>query len=67
MPDETKPSSLERSPGRVRRLAGDVVGTEQQTVDRARHQHFWFVDKTVSTGESITSRDMAMPALKRQQ
>src|SRR5438046_5154959 len=25
----------------------------------------WFVDKTVSTGGSITSRDMAMPALKK--
>src|SRR5437867_5881836 len=27
--------------------------------------NFWFVDKTVSTGGSITSRDMAMPALKK--
>jgi protein tyrosine phosphatase (PTP) superfamily phosphohydrolase (DUF442 family) len=27
--------------------------------------NFWFVDKTVSTGGSITSREMAMPALKR--
>jgi len=27
--------------------------------------NFWFVDKTVSTGGSITSRDIAMPALKK--
>jgi protein tyrosine phosphatase (PTP) superfamily phosphohydrolase (DUF442 family) len=27
--------------------------------------NFWFVDKTVSTGGSITARDMAMPALKK--
>src|SRR3989442_14145860 len=27
--------------------------------------NFWFVDKTVSTGGSITSRDMAMPALEK--
>src|SRR6267378_3144118 len=27
--------------------------------------NFWFVDKTVSTGGSITSRDLAMPALKK--
>ena len=27
--------------------------------------NFWFVDKTVSTGGSITSREMAMPALKK--
>src|SRR5690348_18227321 len=27
--------------------------------------NFWFVDKTISTGGSITSRDMAMPALKK--
>src|SRR5437667_7807145 len=27
--------------------------------------NFWFVDKTVSTGGSITSRDSAMPALKK--
>jgi protein tyrosine phosphatase (PTP) superfamily phosphohydrolase (DUF442 family) len=27
--------------------------------------NFWFVDKTVSTGGTIMSRDMAMPALKK--
>jgi protein tyrosine phosphatase (PTP) superfamily phosphohydrolase (DUF442 family) len=27
--------------------------------------NFWFVDKNVSTGGSITSREMAMPALKK--
>jgi protein tyrosine phosphatase (PTP) superfamily phosphohydrolase (DUF442 family) len=27
--------------------------------------NFWFVDKTVSTGGSITSRELAMPALKQ--
>src|SRR5438094_3310094 len=27
--------------------------------------NFWFVDKTVSTGGSITSRNLAMPALKK--
>src|SRR6266699_2512473 len=27
--------------------------------------NFWFVDKTVSTGGSITSREIAMPALKK--
>src|SRR5262245_57561310 len=27
--------------------------------------NFWFVDKTVSTGGSIMSRDLAMPALKK--
>jgi protein tyrosine phosphatase (PTP) superfamily phosphohydrolase (DUF442 family) len=27
--------------------------------------NFWFVDKTVSTGGSITSPDLAMPALKK--
>src|SRR4029077_18213173 len=27
--------------------------------------NFWFVDKTVSTGGSITSREMAMTALKK--
>ena len=27
--------------------------------------NFWFVDQAVSTGGSITSRDMAMPALKK--
>ena len=28
-------------------------------------KNFWFVDKTVSTGGSITSREMAMPGLKK--
>jgi len=27
--------------------------------------NFWFVDKTISTGGSITSRELAMPALKK--
>jgi protein tyrosine phosphatase (PTP) superfamily phosphohydrolase (DUF442 family) len=27
--------------------------------------NFWFVDKTTSTGGSITSRELAMPALKK--
>ena len=27
--------------------------------------NFWLVDKTISTGGSITSRDIAMPALKK--
>src|SRR5438046_10085178 len=27
--------------------------------------NFWFVDKTVSTGGSITSREVATPALKK--
>ena len=27
--------------------------------------NYWFVDKTISTGGSITNRDQAMPALKK--
>jgi protein tyrosine phosphatase (PTP) superfamily phosphohydrolase (DUF442 family) len=36
---------------------------ERKTV--AGVNNFWFVDKTISTGGSITNRDQAMPALKK--
>jgi len=38
-------------------------GSQRVTVPGINN--FWFVDKTVSTGGSITSREMAMPALKK--
>src|SRR5207244_5806294 len=54
--------------GLVVMLAGLPAMSSAQTSKRLTVpgiNNFWFVDKTVSTGGSITSRDLAMPALKK--
>src|SRR5216117_63757 len=60
--------NLLRWSGLLVMLAGLLALSLAQTSKRLTVpgiNNFWFVDKTVSTGGSITSREMAMPALKK--